>query len=108
MTNHARWRQYILGAKEWPSVWSQALARLERWQEAERHLDASVQIPHSGECGLLYRDQGDRASAQAHFDQTCAQFEASGLRRERETVQRYLIHMVQNWYGVTAHHVAQY
>jgi hypothetical protein len=88
-------------------IWGQALACLERWREAETHLDTSVQILHSGECGLLYRDQVDRASAQAHFDQACAQFDASGLRRERETVQKYLAHMVQNWHGVTAHHVAQ-
>jgi tetratricopeptide (TPR) repeat protein len=97
----------LLGEGMAERVWGQALARLSRWEEAEMHLAASVETLLSGECrleaartqvvwGLLCRDHGDRASAQAHFEQACAQFEASGLTRERETVQNYLAHMVQS------------
>ncbi len=85
-------------------VWGQALACLSRWEEAERHLKASVQVLLSGEVlleaarsqvawGLLCRDRGDPASAQEHFGQAIAQFEASGLTRELETVRRYLAQM---------------
>jgi hypothetical protein len=77
----------------------QALARLARWEEAETRLAASVETLLSGECrleaarthvvwGLVCRDRGDDVSAQAHFEQACAQFEASGLTREHETVLR--------------------
>ncbi len=52
-------------------IWGQALARLSRWEEAQRHLDVSIQTLLSGEClleaarthvvwGLLCRDHGDR------------------------------------------------
>ena len=91
----------ILSAGIAQRVWGQALARLSHWEEAERHLATSVQILLSGEIlleaactqvvwGLLCRDHGERASAQEHFLEAAAQFEASGLRRELETVQSYL------------------
>jgi len=84
-------------------VWGQALACLPRWEEAELHLQASVQVLLSGEVlleaarsqvawGLLCRDRGDLASAQGHFEQAATQFEASGLTSELETVQSYLAH----------------
>lgn len=88
-------------------VWGQALACLSRWEEAERHLKASVQVLLSGEVlleaarsqvawGLLCRDRSDPASAQEHFGQAIAQFEASGLTRELEIVRRYLAQMGQS------------
>ena len=97
----------ILGEGIAQRVWGQALGRLARWEEAERHLAESWQTMLSGESfleaartqvtwGLLCRDHGDRASAQAHFEQAPAQFEASGLIRELETVHNYLAHMVQS------------
>jgi len=86
-------------------VWGQALACLSRWEEAEMHLKASVQVLLSGEIlleaartqvawGLLCRDCGDLTSAQAHFEQAAAQFEASGLTRELEIVCAYLAKMM--------------
>jgi hypothetical protein len=96
----------ILSAGIAERVWGQALARLSRWEEAEAHLAASVQTLLSGECLLeatrthvvwgLCCDHGARASAQAHFEQACAQFDASGLTREHEAVQQYLDYMVQS------------
>ena len=97
----------ILGEGMAQRVWGQALASLARWEEAERHLAESWQTLLSGESlleaartqvtwGLLCRDHGYRASAQAHFEQAAAQFEASGLTRELETVHSYLAHMVQS------------
>jgi tetratricopeptide (TPR) repeat protein/transcriptional regulator with XRE-family HTH domain len=97
----------ILGEGMAQRVWGQALARLARWEEAETHLAASVQVLLSGESlleaahtqvawGLLCRDHGDLASAQEHFEQAAAQFEASGLTRELETVQSYLAQIVQS------------
>jgi hypothetical protein len=88
-------------------VWGQALARLERWEEAERHLAASVQMLLSGEVfleaarsqvawGLLCRDRGDLAAAQGHLGQAAAQFETSGLMGELETVQSYLAQIGQS------------
>jgi tetratricopeptide (TPR) repeat protein/transcriptional regulator with XRE-family HTH domain len=88
-------------------VWGQALACLSRWEEAEMHLKASVQVLLSGEVlleaartqvawGLLCCDRGDLASAQAHFEQAAAQFEASGLMRELEIVGNYLAQMEQS------------
>jgi len=97
----------ILGEGIAQRVWGQALGRLARWEEAERHLAKSWQTLLSGESfleaartqvtwGLLCRDHGDRASAQAHFEQAAAQFEASALTRELETVHSYLAHIVQS------------
>ncbi len=84
-------------------VRGQALARLLRWEEAEVHLAASVQLFLAGESvleaarthvvwGLLCCDQGDWGPARAHFEQASAQFEVSGLIHQREAVQRYLAH----------------
>ena len=97
----------ILSAGIAQRVWGQALARLARWEEAEMHLKASVQVLLSGELlleaarsqvawGLLCRDRGDTVSAQGHFEQAAAQFEASGLTRELETVHGYLAQMGQS------------
>jgi hypothetical protein len=97
----------ILGEGLAERVCGQALARLSRWQEAEPHLAASVRTLLSGECrleatrtqvvwGLLCRDHGHKASAQAHFEQASAQFEASGLTHEHETVRTYLARMVES------------
>ena len=94
----------VLSAGIAQRVWRQALAQLARWEEAERHLAASVQVLLSGESlleaartqvawGLLCRDRGDLASAQGHFLEAAAQFETSGLARELETVQSYLDQM---------------
>lgn len=91
----------ILSAGLAQRVWGQALARLARWEEAEAHLAESWRILLSGKnmleaartqvaWGLLCRDRGDRASAQGHLEQAAAQFEASGLIHELETVQSYL------------------
>ncbi len=44
-------------------------------------------------CFLLCRDRGDLAAAHGHFEHAAAQFEASGLTRELETVRRYLAQM---------------
>jgi tetratricopeptide (TPR) repeat protein len=88
-------------------VWGQVLAHLSRWEEAEIHLVESWQTLLSGEIlleaartqvvwGLLCRDRGDLVSAQEHFEQAAAQFEASGLTRELETVHRYLAQMRQS------------
>ncbi|MBO0790680.1 MAG: AAA family ATPase [Ktedonobacteraceae bacterium] len=88
-------------------VCAQALAQLSRWEEAKRHLAASVQILRSGEAllevartrvvwGLLCRDHHERAAAQAHLEQACVQFEASGLTHDRDTVQRSLTDLVQS------------
>jgi tetratricopeptide (TPR) repeat protein/transcriptional regulator with XRE-family HTH domain len=97
----------ILGEGMAERVCGQALARLSCWEEAETHLATSIQTLLSGECwleaarthvvwGLLCRDHGDEAAAQAHFEQACAQFEASGLTQERETVRTYLADMVES------------
>jgi tetratricopeptide (TPR) repeat protein/transcriptional regulator with XRE-family HTH domain len=97
----------ILGEGMAKRVCGQALARLSCWEEAETHLATSIQTLLSGECrleaarthvvwGLLCRDHGDEAAAQAHFEQACAQFEASGLTQERETVRTYLADMVES------------
>jgi tetratricopeptide (TPR) repeat protein len=96
----------ILGEGLAERVCGQALARLARWEDAETHLAASVQILLSGEArleaartqvvwGLLCGSRGDDASAQAHLEQACAQFEASGLRGEREAVLAHLGHALQ-------------
>ncbi len=96
----------ILSAGIAQRVWGQALARLARWEEAERHLAESWQTLLSGEIlleaartqvawGLLCRDRGDVASAQRHLEQAAAQFETSGLTNELETVHRSLAQMVQ-------------
>jgi transcriptional regulator with XRE-family HTH domain/tetratricopeptide (TPR) repeat protein len=88
-------------------VWGQALACLSRWEEAETHLAKSWQTLLSGEIflevahtqvawGLLCRDYGDLASAQEHFKHAATQFEASGLTRERKTVESYLAQIVQS------------
>jgi transcriptional regulator with XRE-family HTH domain/tetratricopeptide (TPR) repeat protein len=88
-------------------VWGQALAHLSRWEDAERHLKASVQVLLSGEIlleaarsqvawGLLCRDRGDLTLAQGHFEQAAAQFETSGLTKELETVQSYLAQIGQS------------
>jgi tetratricopeptide (TPR) repeat protein len=98
----------ILGEGMAQRVCGQALARLGRWEEAERHLGASVQTLLSGEClleaartqvvwGLVCRDHGDETSAQAHFEQAATQFEASRLTHERETVEQYLAHAAPKW-----------
>jgi tetratricopeptide (TPR) repeat protein len=87
-------------------VKGQALARVACWEEAERHLAASVRVLLSGEArleaarthvvwGIVCRDHGDRASARAHFEQASAQFEASGLAREHETVQQHIAQIAQ-------------
>jgi hypothetical protein len=96
----------ILGEGLAERVRGEALARLSQWEEAEPHLAASVRTLLSGECrleaartqvvwGLLCREHGDRAAAQAHLEQACAQFEASGLGHEREVVQGYLSQLIQ-------------
>jgi predicted ATPase len=87
--------------------YTQALAHLSRWEEAEMHLAANVQTLLSGEIlleavrtrvalGLLCRDCGDLTSAHGHFEQAAAQFEASGLTRELEAVHSYLAEMGQS------------
>jgi tetratricopeptide (TPR) repeat protein len=87
-------------------VRGQALAHLSRWEEAQKHLASSVRLLLSGESlleaahtrviwGLLCRDRYDHASARSHFEQAFVQFEASGLIRGCETVQRYLTEMTQ-------------
>jgi tetratricopeptide (TPR) repeat protein len=97
----------ILGEGLAQRVWGQALARLERWEEAERHLAESWQVLLSGEnlleaartqvaWGLLCRDRGDLASARGHFEQAAAQFGTSGLTREVESVWSYLAQMEQS------------
>jgi tetratricopeptide (TPR) repeat protein/transcriptional regulator with XRE-family HTH domain len=97
----------ILSAGVAQRVWGQGLAHLSRWDEAEIHLVQSWQTLLSGEIlleaartqvawGLLCRDRGDTASAQEHFEQAAAQFEASGLTRELETVQSYLAQIGQS------------
>ena len=84
-----------------------ALGRLGRCEEAEMHLKASVQVLLSGEIllevartrvawGLLCRDRGDSTAARGHFEQAAAQFKASGLTGELETVQSYLAQMGQS------------
>lgn len=91
----------ILSAGLSHRVWGQALRRLARWEEAEAHLAESCQALLSGgslleaartqvSWGLLSRDRGDQASAQGHFESAAAQFEASGLTSELETVRTYL------------------
>lgn len=88
-------------------VWGQALGRLSRWEEAEKHLAVSWQTLLSGEIlvevartqvawGLLCRDCGDLVFALGHFEQAIAQFETSGLAREVEIVQSYLAQMGQS------------
>jgi hypothetical protein len=78
------------------------LACLSRWEEAEAHLAASVEILLSGEAlleaartqviwGLFYHSRGELASTQEHFEQAVAQFEIFRLTRELEAVQRYNI-----------------
>jgi len=95
----------ILGEGMAQRVWGQALARLSRREEAETHLAASWQTLLSGEAlleaartqvawGLLCRDRGDTVSAQEHFESAAAQFKASGLTRELETVQSYLAQLM--------------
>ncbi len=97
----------ILSAGIAQRVWGQALARLARWEEAERHLAESWQTLLSGEIlleaartqvawGLLCRDHGVTVSARGHLEQAATQFEASGLTRELETVQSYLAQMGQS------------
>ena len=94
----------ILSAGLAQRVWGQALARLARGEEAEAHLAESWQILLSGKnvleaartqvaWGLLCRDRGEMALAQEHLLEAAAQFEASGLTSERETVQSYLAQM---------------
>jgi len=96
----------ILSAGLVHRVWGQALAHLSRWEEAEMHLKASVQVLLSGEIlleaartqvawGRLCHERGDLASAQEHFEQAAAQFGTSGLTRELETVQSYLAQIRQ-------------
>ena len=95
----------ILSAGIAQRVWGQALARLSRWKEAERHLAASIHALLLDEYlleaartrvvwGLLCRERGDTASAQGHLEQATAQFKASGLIRELETVNGYLAQMM--------------
>ncbi|MBO0790679.1 MAG: tetratricopeptide repeat protein, partial [Ktedonobacteraceae bacterium] len=85
-------------------VQGQALAHLARWEEAQIHLEASVQILRSGEAlleaarthvawGLLCRDHGEQESARTHFERASVQFEASGLIRECEALNEYLAHL---------------
>jgi len=94
----------VLGEGMAQRVWGQALGRLARWEEAEEHLAKSWQLLLEGEnvleaartqvaWGLFCRDCGDLVSAQGHLEQAAAQFEASGLTRELETVQSYLAQM---------------
>jgi tetratricopeptide (TPR) repeat protein len=94
----------VLGEGIAQRVWGQALGRLARWEEAETHLAKSWQLLLSGEnrleaahtqvaWGLLCRDRGDLVSAQRHLEQAAAQFEASGLTRELETMQSHLAQM---------------
>jgi tetratricopeptide (TPR) repeat protein/transcriptional regulator with XRE-family HTH domain len=94
----------ILSAGLAQRVWGQALARLARREEAEAHLAESWQILLSGKnvleaartqvaWGLLCLDRGETALARVHFLVAAAQFEASGLTSERETVQGYLAQM---------------
>ncbi|MBO0783373.1 MAG: hypothetical protein J2P37_31560 [Ktedonobacteraceae bacterium] len=82
----------------------QALAQLTRWEEAQIHLEASVQALFSGKSlleaarthvawGLLCRDHGERGSARTHFEQASVQFEASGLTQECEAVNECLAHL---------------
>jgi tetratricopeptide (TPR) repeat protein len=96
----------VLGEGLAERVWGEALARLSRWEEAEPHLAAGVRALLSGECrleaartqvvwGLLCRERGDKAAAQAHLERARAQFEASGLGHEREVVQGYLSQIIQ-------------
>ena len=95
----------VLSAGLAQRVWGQALARLGRFEEAEAHLAGSWQILLSGEnlleaartqvaWGLLCRDRGELAAAREHFEQAAAQFEASELTSELETVQNYLAQMM--------------
>ena len=97
----------ILSAGLAQRVWGQALARLARGEEAEAHLAESWQILLSGKnvleaartqvaWGLLCRDRGETALAREHLLAAAAQFEASGVTSERETVQRYLAQMGQS------------
>jgi transcriptional regulator with XRE-family HTH domain len=91
----------ILSAGLAQRVWGQALMQFAHWEEAEAHLAESCQTLLSGEnlleaartqvaWGLLCRDRGDTASAQGHWEQAAAQFEASGLTRELDMVRHYL------------------
>jgi predicted ATPase len=85
-------------------VWATALAarRPPLWEEAEAHMEASLQPLEAGEAyleaarthlawGLLRRDRGDAAAARDHFEKAAAQFEASGLVRELERTRRWLL-----------------
>ncbi len=78
-----------------------ALVRLGRWEEAEAQLAASIETLLSWGSrleaarthvawGWICYDRGDRTNAQAHFEQAAAQYDASGLTQDHETVQRYL------------------
>ncbi len=107
VVEEARQAGSILSAGLAQRVWGQALPHLARWQEAETHLEASVELLLSGEAlqeaartqmtwGLLCRNRGDQACAQGHFEQAAAQFETSELTRELEIVQRYLAQIEQS------------
>ncbi len=76
-------------------IWAQALMALTppRYDEAETHLAASLQLFESGDArleaarthvawGILCRDRGDPASAREHLGRAAAQFEASELTQE--------------------------
>ncbi len=76
-------------------IWAQALMALRppRYDEAETHLAASLQLFESGDVrleaartrlvwGKIYHQQGNVAGAREHLARAAAQFEASGLTQE--------------------------
>jgi ABC-type dipeptide/oligopeptide/nickel transport system ATPase component len=80
-------------------IWGQALTELEppRWNQAEAQLAESVRLFESGQAGLwaaractawgtICRSRGDPVAARKHWEKAAAQWKASGITRELETV----------------------
>ena len=84
-------------------TWAEALAASEppNFDEAERHLAASLQAFEQGEArleaarthlawGKLLHARGQQATAREHLEQAAAQFEVSGLEQELQTARSLL------------------
>jgi len=80
-------------------AWGQALAALNppQWDEAEAHLDASIQLLESGEArleaarthvawGKVCLDRGNIAAAREHFEKAATQYESSEIADELNKV----------------------
>lgn len=82
-------------------TWAQALMTQQRWTEAEAQLAQSLALFESGPArleaarthrvwGQLCQYMGDAQAARLHFEKAAAQFEASGLTEEFESIQQLL------------------